>query len=160
MGELTARVIDGINNAKEFKDFADWIWMAGDLIRRASSPGFHSGFEEIDQEQVSEEERQKLREAVLNALPRNEEPLYVGSLLGALRCTYDLDLIPLWVEYLTKYLSLLRASNGAVFSILLALKEIDEPIFVGAKNLCAIDIERNAEEARKYLLRHGIHVPG
>lgn len=159
MGELTARVINGINNSKEFKDFADWIWMAGDLIRRASSPGFHSGFEEIDHEEVSDTELQQLREAVLSALRRNEDPLYVGSLLSALRDTFDRDLIPLWIEYLTKYLSLLKTSNVVVYTILLALKEIGEPVFSGATSLCAIDVERNIDQAQNYLHERGINVP-
>lgn len=159
MGELTARVIDGINNSKESKNFANWIWMAGDLIRKASSPGFHSGFEEIDREEVSDEERQKMREAVLKALPRNDDPLYIGSLLQVLRQTYEKDLIPLWIEYLTKYLNLLNASNGVVWTILLALKEIGEPVFQDVGSLCSIDVERNVEEAHKYLRQRGINLP-
>jgi hypothetical protein len=160
MGELTARIINGIDGAKEFNDFKDWIWMAGDLLRKSHGPGFHSGFEEIDREDVTEAEGQALKDAALRALTRNCEPMYVHSFLAVLRDSYDRDLSPLWIEYLTKYLALLKQSNAIVFTILLALKDIDEPVFEGAKSLCAIDVERNIKEAQEYLRKHGILIPG
>lgn len=160
MGELTARVINGINSSKEFEDFAGWIWMAGDLIRRASSPGFHSGFEDVDRENVSNEERNALQKALLSALDRNSDPLYVCSILSALRGTFDRDLLPLWIEQLIKYLGQLKQSNAIVFTILLALKDLDEHVFAEAQSLCVIDVERNVKEAERYLRRQDIVVPG
>lgn len=160
MGELTRRVINGINSASSFDDFRDWIWMGGDLIRRADSAGFHSGFEEIDHEQVSEVERRELKEALLAALPRNSDPAYVGSILSALRDTFDPERKPLWVEYLTKYLGLLTASNAIVFEILLALGDLGEPVFKGRMSRCSADIEVNVKEAREFLGKRGIQVPG
>lgn len=165
MGELTARIIKRIDEAKEFDDFKDWLWMAGDLLRKSHGPGFYSGFKEIDQEEVTEEEGKQLREAALRAISRNSETLYaetlyVGSLLSVLRDSYDRDLLPFWIDHLAKYLGLLKQSNSIVFTILLALKDIDEPIFNKARSLCVVDIERNVNEAHEYLRKHGIVIPG
>jgi hypothetical protein len=160
MGELTARIIKRIDEAKEFSDFKDWIWMAGDLLRKSQGPGFYSGFKEIDEEEVTQEEGKQIREAALRALSRNSELAYLGSLLSVLRDSCDPDLLPFWVENLAKYLALLKGSNGIVYTILLALKDINEPVFENAKSLCVVDIERNVKEAFDYLRKHGIVVPG
>lgn len=160
MGELTARVLRQLENAQSSEDLGEWVWMAGDLIRKASCPDYQSGFEEIDREQVSITERAELREAALKALSRNSDPEYVCSLLNVLRCTSDRDLLPLYVEYLTKYLRLLKTSNAVVFSILLALSEIEEPVFGGVDSRCMVDVERNVKEAFEYLKKRGIIVPG
>ena len=160
MGELTSRIIQQINGAKDFDDIKDWIWMAGDLIRKASSSGFHSGFEEIDREQVSASEREELREATLRALSRSSDPYYVGSLLNVLGCTFDDNLLPLYVEYLTKYLSLLKASNIVVYSILSNLESLGELLFKGLTSRSAHDVERNVKEANEFLQKRGIIVPG
>jgi hypothetical protein len=95
MGQLTSRILQNVRDARTFDDIKDWIWMAGDLIRHSSSPEFHSGFEEIDSEQISREERNELKDALLQALARSDEPLFVGSILSALGCTFDRDLLPL-----------------------------------------------------------------
>ena len=160
MGELTKGILKKIDEAKEFNDIKDWIWMAGDLIRHADSPGFHSGFEEIDREVVSSDERNALQKAALAALTRNSDPMWAGSFLSVLRDAHDDALLPLWIEYLARYQSLLKRANGNVFTILLALKELHEPVFVKAQSLCAIDVERNVKEADEYLSRHGILIPG
>jgi hypothetical protein len=159
MGELTARILRKIDDAKDFDDIKDWIWMAGDLLRLAASPGFHSGFEEIDREVVSDDERKALQEAALTALIRNPEPMWEASFLSVLRDAHDASLLPLWIEYLTKYQSLLKQSNAIVFTILLALKELQEPIFAKAQSLNSIDVERNLREADLYLLGRGIKTP-
>ncbi len=160
MGELTTRVLNGINNAREAEDLGDCVGVAADLIRRVLSSAYLSGFEEIDQEEVGELEKTQLQEALLKALPRNSDPLYVCSILHALRGTCDPALRPLWIEYLTKYLGLLKSSNAVVFTILLALSDLDEPVFVGAMSRCSIDVQINVKEAQDYLRRHGIIVPG
>jgi hypothetical protein len=160
MGELTERVLDKINSAKTFEDLGDGAWMTSDLMRRSLSADYHSGFDEIDREDIGEREGTQLRNALLNALPRNADPGYVCSILDALRRTGDAELLPLWVEYLAKYLALLKASNGVVYTSLLALRDLNEPVFKGASSLCVIDVERNVKEAQDYLRRHGITVPG
>jgi len=144
MGELTERVLDKINSAKTFEDLGDGAWMTSDLMRRSLSADYHSGFDEIDREDIGEREGTQLRNALLDALRR----------------TGDAELLPLWVEYLAKYLALLKASNGVVYTSLLALRDLNEPVFKGASSLCVIDVERNVKEAQDYLRRHGITVPG
>ena len=160
MGELTSRILLQIENSKESDDIKDWIWMAGDLIQHAASPGFYSGFKEIDLENVSEEESKALQEAALKALTRNSDPAWVGSFLSVLRDAHDRDLMPLWIDHLARYLSLLKQSNAIVYTILLALKDLDEPVFENARSLCIVDVERNVAEAFEYLRRHNIIVPG
>ena len=160
MGDLTSRVIQQIDDANCFEDIEGWIWMAGDLIRKADSPQYHSGFEEIDRETVSSSERQELKQAALNALPRCPDPYYVGSLLNVLGCTCDCDVSPIYVEYLAKYLLMMKASNVVVYSILSALEGIGEAVFLGLKSRSATDIERNVKEADAFLQKRGIFTPG
>jgi len=160
MGELTSRIVQKIRDSKDIDDIKDWIWMTSDLIRKADSSGFHSGFEEIDREEVSLSERNELREAALQALSRNSDPHFVGAFIYVLTCTGDHDLLPLYVEYLTKYLELLKVSNHIVFSILLGLGDIGEQVFEGVRSRCVVDVERNVKEAFEFLRKRGIIVPG
>jgi hypothetical protein len=160
MGELAQKIIRDIEAAESYEDISDWIWMAGDLIRKANSEEYHSGFEEIDRETVSWEERLQLKEATLRALERNSDPLWVVSMLSVLRDTGDRDLKKLWIESLANQLSVLKIANVNVFTVLLALSEMDEPVFEGVQSRCSMDIERNVSEANQYLKRHGILIPG
>ncbi len=160
MGELTARVLDQINNAKQFEDLDDCIWIAGDLMRKAAVPAFHSGFEEIDREAVNDDERRQLREAILNALPRNSDPRFVGSLLSALSNALDRDLVPLWTAYLATYLGQLKGSNAIIHSVLIALNDVGELVReIGPSGRSLMDVERNIKDADAYLLERGIRVP-
>ena len=160
MGELTKRIVQQIEDAKNFDEIKDWIWMAGELLQHADSPKYYSGFKEIDDEQISPEERRTLYEASLRALTRSSDLPWIGSFLSVLKDANDPDLKPLWIDHLARYLNLLKQSNGIVFTVLLALKELDEPIFENARSVCVVDVERNVSEAFEYLRRHNILIPG
>jgi len=159
MGELTSRILQMVKDAQTFDDFKDSIWIAGDLFRRESSLEFHSGFKDIDSEEVSLEERDQLKDALLEALSRSSEPLFVGALLSSLSCTGDRDLLPLWVDSLARHLELLKQYNALVYTELLALRDLGEPVFKGVKSLCSADIEINTKEAQTYLARRKKSAP-
>jgi hypothetical protein len=160
MGELTQRILQKIESARDFDDIKDWIWMAGDLLRHAASPGYHSGFEDIDREVVSDDEREAIKQLSLNALTRSPDPMWVGSFLSVLRDANDPDFLPLWIAHLIKYQSQLKQANSIVFTILLALKDLGQPVFEKAHSLCSSDVEINVKEADKYLRRHDILISG
>ncbi len=134
--------------------------MASDLIRKAAQPEYSSGFKEIDAETVTWSERLDLKEAALRALERNTDPLWLMSMLGVLGNTRDRDLRKLWIKSLATHLETLKLSNGIVYTILLALRDIEEPVFEGALSLSGHDVQRNVTEAFRYLERHGIIIPG
>jgi hypothetical protein len=153
MGELTSRILQIVKAAQSVDDFKDSIWIAGELFRHESSPEYHSGFKDIDSEEVSLEERDQLKDALLEALSRSAEPLFAGSLLSALSCTGDRDLLPLWVDSLQKHSDLLRTYNALVYMELLALRDLGELVFKEGKSLCGADMEINLKEAHAYLSR-------
>ncbi len=159
MGELVTKVVRDIDAAQTFEDIKDWIWMAGDLIRRAAQPDYPS-FPELDGETVTWSERLDLKEAILRALERNSDPLWVCSMLSVLSDTRDRDLKKLYINALAAHLTVLKQANGIVYASLLALRDIDEPVFEGAQSLCGIDYDKNVNEANQYLKRHGILIPG
>jgi len=160
MGELTQKIVRDIDAAKTFEDICDWIWIAGDLVRKADQPDYPSGFAEVDAETVTWAERLDLKEAALRALERNSDPLWVDAFLCVLRRTHDRDLKKLWIKSLASQLAALKQANSTIFTILLALSDIDEPVFKGFKSRCTVDVERNVSEAFQYLKRHGIVIPG
>jgi len=81
-------------------------------------------------------------------------------MLGVLADTHDRDLKKLWIDVLARHLSAVKRANIIVFTVLQALRQIDEPVFEGVQSLSAADIERNVSEANRYLKRHGIIIPG
>jgi len=160
MGKFTEEIIRKTNEAKGINDVKDWIWMAGELLRRTSSPEYKSGTREIDDEEIAELERAELKEALLKALSRNSEPGYVCSLLYALSYTYDRDLLPLWVQYLSEHLWNLKRSNAIVHTALIALRDLDELVReAGPGGRSLADVDRNIEDAQRYLLTRGIKIP-
>jgi len=159
MGELTQKIVRDIDAAKTFEDIKDWIWMAGDLIRKAAQPDYPS-WPELEGETVTWSERLDLKEAVLRALERNSDPAWVSSMLSVLSDTHDRDLKKLYINALAAHLTVLKQANVIVYTALLALRDIDEPVFEGVQSLCAIDVEINVNEANQYLKRHGILIPG
>lgn len=160
MGKLVQHTVEQLNGATKLEDLRSCLWVASDLITKASSTNFVSQFEEIDREDVSDQERKQLQEALLNALPRNNDPRWVGQILSSLSSSRDQSLLPLWVDYLTKYLDVLKAANGIVYSALTALHELGEPVFEKdqrSRSLTAI--EQTAACASRYLYERGVTVP-
>jgi hypothetical protein len=78
MGALVQRIIRELNNAKGVDDFGDCIWMASDLIRRASSQGYLSGFEAIDREDLSEAEGKEIQDAAPPCPAKKHKPQMGG----------------------------------------------------------------------------------
>jgi|HubBroStandDraft_1064217.scaffolds.fasta_scaffold72082_1 hypothetical protein len=160
MGALVQRIIKELNDANRVEDFGDCVWMASDLIRRASSPDYQSGFDAIDREDVSEAEGKEIQYALLDALPRNANPRWVRAILSALSSGQDPSLKQLWLDYLAKYLEGLMAANGVVHTALSALHDLGEPVF--ERNFSGnslVEVERNIERAHRYLHERGITIP-
>ena len=160
MGILVQRIIKELNKAKGIEDFGDCLWMASELIRKASLPGYHSGFEAIDREDVSEAEGKEIQDALLRALPRDTNPRWVGGILSALSSSRDPSLRQLWVDYLAQYLEELLAANGVVYTALGALHDLGEPVFesnFSGRGL--VEVERNIDRAHRYLHERGITIP-
>ena len=155
MGDLAQKVIRDIEAATTFEDVSDWIWKAGELIRKANNEGYYCPFEEVNQETVSMEERNLLKKAALHALERNSDPLWTGSMLSVLSRTGDSDLTELWIDSLNVHLSVLTRANSLVYTALQAVREAGEPVFEGVSSVCLVDVDRNVEEANKVLIRHG-----
>ena len=82
MGNFAKIIIEKLKLANKPEDLDGWIWKAGDLLAKFQSKGFRSGFEEIDKEDVSAEEKQLIQDALLEALGRNSEPRFVSPILG------------------------------------------------------------------------------
>jgi hypothetical protein len=160
MGALTQEIIRKLNEAKGVEDLGDSIWMASDLIRKASSSAYRSGFEAIDRENVTEAEAEEIQDALLRALPRNTNPRWVAGILSALSSSRDPSLKQLWVDYLAKYLEQMKAANGVVHTALGALHDLGEPVFENNfSGRSVTEIERNVDRAQRYLHERGITVP-
>jgi len=160
MGKLVQRTIENLDNAKTVNDLQSCLWVAGDLLRKLSSTNFRSQFEEIDRENVSELEAKQLEQALLNALPRNPDPRWVGQILSGLSSSRDVSLTHLWIDHLAKYLEILKAVNGILYTALTALNDLGEPVFEESQRSRSItEIEQTVESTSRYLHQRGISVP-
>jgi hypothetical protein len=160
MGKLVQRTVEELDQAKEVEDLRSCLWVASDLLTKASSANFISQFEEIDREEVSDADRKQLQEALLNALSRNSEPRWVGQILSSLSSSRDPSLLRLWVDHLAKYLDVLKAANGIVYATLTALHDLGEPVFEdGRQSRSILAIEQTVKSASRYLHQRGVTVP-
>ncbi|HET9994474.1 MAG TPA: hypothetical protein VFQ18_03620 [Candidatus Acidoferrum sp.] len=162
MSGLTNRIIDQINASNTVEDLEGWIWKAGDLLEKVFSQNFHSGFEEIDNEEVNEADGQKIQAALLQALKRNSDARFVGTILNALTGSNDGSLKPIYVEYLAEHLSKLKESNSVVHSALLGLDNVGESVYEknpgGGSSQSLIDVDKNIRQANKFLLNLGYKI--
>ncbi|HEV2196122.1 MAG TPA: hypothetical protein VGR55_11105 [Candidatus Acidoferrum sp.] len=163
MGNLAKSIIGKLKLAKKPEDLDGWIWKAGDLLAKSGSGTFHSGFEEIDKEEVTREERQQIQGALLEALGRNSDPRFVSQILEALRCFREQSLKQLYIDFLATFLKQTKASSGVIHSALLALDDLGEPVFDrspdGGTSQSVIDVDKNIRQADRYLQLRGISTP-
>jgi hypothetical protein len=163
MGNLAKSVIERMKSAKTVEDLDGWVWKASDLLAKTHFKEYHSGFAEIDEEVVSSDERGQLQSALLEALNRNTNPRFVSQIISALGSARDESLKQLYVDYLARYLRQLKGSNGVVYTALLALSEIGEPVYERSLDATSsqslIDVDKNIRQAHRYLEKHQIVVP-
>ena len=162
MSTLAKKIVDQINSSNTIEDLDGWIWKAGDLLERVFSKDFHSGFEEIDSEEVSLADGQAIQAALLKALKRNSDERFIGAILSALGGSNDKSLKPIFVEYLAEHLRKLKESNSVIYSALIGLDNLGEQVFerdlVGGSCQSLIEVDKNIRQANKYLLDLGYKI--
>lgn len=157
MGQLVEEAIDGLTDAGALRENSnDSIWIAGDLLSRFhSNNGFKSGFSHIDAEVVTTEDAERLRQALLHALDECTNPATKGSILWALKNTYDPNLIPMYVSQLEDALRLIEGSCSVINSCLACLSNLGEEVYEkdedGSTSQSPMEIEKNWRQARKYI---------
>lgn len=159
MGMLVSQTIRNLNNSQTTADLDSCVWIVSDLLKKTSQANYFSGFKEIDDEQVTEDERKQLQNALLEALGRNTDPRWIASILSALGSGRDPSLRDLWLRYLAMYLDALKGANAVVYSVLVSLDDLGEPVFQGASSRSSVDVERNIDFASKYLHARGVTIP-
>jgi len=104
MSELIDKIVAQLNSASTVEDLDSCAWVAGDLLEKAHSQKYLSGFEYIDREEVSEADAQRIQTALLEALPRNSDGKFVGCILSALSVSQDKSLKRVYEENLVQHL--------------------------------------------------------
>ncbi len=163
MSELIEKIVAQLNSASTVEDLDGCAWVAGDLLEKAHSQNYLSGFEHIDREEVSEADAQRIQTALLEALPRNSDGKFVGCILSALSVSQDKSLKRVYEENLVQHLRKLKASNSAVYSALQGLDTLGESVYEvnpgGGSSQSLIDVDKNIRQAHKYLQALGIVEP-
>jgi hypothetical protein len=163
MGQLAKRVISQLNAAKSAADLEGVVWIASDRLAKFAFTNYHSGFPEIDREEVNDGERAQIQAALVEALGRNSDPKFVSQIINALGVTGDRSLKQTYVDYLTQYLKQLKWSNGVVYAALLALDGLDEEVYEknpnGGSSQSVIDVDKNIRQAHRYLQKLGVIIP-
>jgi hypothetical protein len=163
MSALVKRVVEQLKSAKSLNDLESCAWVASDLLRKFQSIGYHSGFPEIDQEEVTEEEKLLIQKSLIEALSSSSDPKFVSSILSALGSARDRTLQPLFVNYLGQYLKQLKWSNGVVSAALMGLHELGEDVYEensdGSTSHSVIDVDKNIRQAQQYLQKFDVMVP-
>lgn len=160
MSDLVQELLAKLATARSPEDLDGWIWKVGDLIAKTTYEVYHSGFREIDEITVSAEQASRLKESLLAALKRNPEACFVGQILDCLGMTNDPTLKPLYVEYLERYLRVLKDCNRTVYSCLNALDRLEENVYETeagrSTGQSLIEIDKNVRQANRYLASQGI----
>ena len=164
MSNLTDKIVSQINSAKTVEDLDGCAWVAGDLLKKAHSPNYHSGFEYIDSEEITTADAERIQTALLEALGRNPDARFVGCILSALNGSQDKSLKRVYLENLAQHLRKLKASNSVVYSALLGLETLGESVYErnpksGSTSQSLIEVDKNIRQAHKYLETLGIIEP-
>jgi|SRR5579859_964558 len=160
MNALTQELLKKIEEASTARELDGWIWKVGDLIAKSSHKEYHSGFLEIDSIEVSPEESEILKLALLEALKRSSDPSFVSQILNSLIMTLDPNLKTLYLSYLERYSRQLKDCNHVVYSVLDGLNRLGEDVYEpnerGGSSQSVIDINKNVRQAHRYLAGMGI----
>ena len=163
MSELIDKIVAQLNSASTVEDLDGCAWVAGDLLEKAHSQNYLSGFEYIDREEVSDADARRIQTALLEALPRNSDGKFVGCILSALNGSQGKRLKGVYLENLIEHLRKLKASNSVVYSALLGLQTLGESVFEtnpqGGSSQSLIQVDKNIRQANKYLQSLGIVEP-
>lgn len=129
------------------------------MLKKTSQANYSSGFKGIDDEHINQDERKLLQNALLDALQRNTDPRWIASILSSLGSARDPSLQEFWLRYLAMYLEVLKGANAVMYSVLVGLDDLGEPVFEGSSSRSLVDVERNIDIASKYLHARGVTIP-
>jgi len=163
MSDLVEETLKRLDSAVSPRDFDDCLWVAGDLIRKMSMQDFRSGFDWIDREEVTAADAEQLKLALVRALERSSDPRLKGSVLSFLGGSLDRQYLELYRRLLAEHLEALKAHNGVVYSALIALDNLGEPVLErdpdGRSSQSLMQVEQNVRQADDYLRTLGIVHP-
>jgi len=130
MGELVQEALDGLQDLEALQENGnDSIWIAGDLLSRFHSNNrFTSGYPHIDAEIVTAQDAAQLKQALLQALEQCASPATKGSILWALKNTYDETLKPIYVAQLEDALHQIEGTSILLQAGLDCLRNLGEPV--------------------------------
>jgi hypothetical protein len=136
------------------------LWMISDLLRKAWSQGFHSGFDEVDSEEISSEEAVELREALLDAFHRASDKAESRPFLDTLAAAHERSVKDELVKELHLTLEMHRVASARLWAALRGLDDVGEKVFERSESSRGIDcVEMNIRAAERYLRKQGILVP-
>lgn len=166
MSQFLEQVITCLQTENTKEKLQDCIGFAGDLLGRSVSSSYISGFAEIDSENVTVAESEKIKQSLLDVLNRISDMDIAKSVIWALRKSGDSSLKEVYINYLHNWLQTLLLYNSGVFQALLALDDIDEDVLewnAGSMpeftSQSLMDVDKNIRQARRYLTKHDIVVP-
>jgi len=158
MGELVRSLIARLK--ADDRQLKEDLWMVSDLLRKAWSREFHSGFEEIDSEDISSAEAVELREALLDAFHRAADRAESRPLLHTLATAHERTIKDDLVRELHLSLEMHRAASARLWAALRGLDDTGEEVFEQSEPSVGLDcVERNIRAAERYLRQRGIVVP-
>lgn len=157
MGKLAQQKIAHLKTANDREDYGDLLWIAGDLISRVSTVGFKSGYEWIDSEEVTTQEVEDIKAALVGCLERTSDVGTRGSIFWALGKSRDPKYLILYQSHLAEHLKQLQEHGHALFQLLIALDNLQEDVFErdsnGTSGQGITEIEKNIRQARRYLAK-------
>jgi hypothetical protein len=149
MGQLAARVIADIQKG----DFTD-LWLAGDLLYKVKAEKFRSGSDSIDAEMITPEEGSKLKDVLVEAIQRTDDPDISGSLIWVLGKSCDPAFKQLYIERLMEFVASATDANHTIYQILIALDHIGEDVFDKQEtSQGTLNLEKNLRQAENYLAK-------
>ena len=160
MGQLVRDTLTQLADVEALENNEnDAIWFAGDLLNRFHTDfEWTSAFDFIDAEDVSAEEAEALKQAILEALRRTQHLATRAGLLSALSKTFDPTLRALFVANIHDSLRAIEGGSavaGACLDFLASLGEdvleVDEQ---GRSSQSWSDVEKNRREARQVVTRN------
>lgn len=134
--------------------------MVSDLLRKVWSQGFHSGFEEIDSEEIASDEAVELREALLDAFYRASNESEARPLLHTLAAAHEKSIKEQLLRELHLALQMHRVASARLYTALRSLDNVGEEVFERSESgQGLVHVEMNIRVAERYLHKHGILVP-
>lgn len=141
-------LVSSLMNETDPEIINETVRYAALILERLVYPDSKTGFEEIDELDITTFHGEKIKEGLIGLLKRNIHDK--SQIIWALSKSHDESLKTFYIEILKESLDKIKEANQLLFQTIIALENIGEKI-INKDHKSLLEIQENYEFAKKFV---------